>query len=399
MHNPHVRQRGALTVTGLQHPQLLALDGELKVLHIAEALLQRLADLLQLRKALGENLVLGHQRNRQRRAHASNNIFALRIDQVLAVEDVLAVGWVARKRNAGGAIVAHVSVDHRLHVDSGAPLMRNLVLVAINSGAIVIPAAKHSGNGAFQLRHRIIGEALVCPALHQVLVALHQLLEILLSEQRVFHHSALALHSVHDFLKRIMVHLALLLHAHHHVAVHLYEAAVAIPCKAAVTGGLLQGFDSDVVEAEIQNGVHHARHRIARAGAHRNQQRIATVAKLLLDFLLNDAQAVLHLLGKLLREAAAVVVVPVAHFGADGESGRNWEAHERHGGEVGTLAAEQCLLRTVAIGALSKGINHLLGSRRSLRLGVRCLRTVLLAVLAHRCIAAIGSRLAINATG
>ena len=64
MHNPHVGQRGALAVTGLQHPQLLALNGELKVLHIAEALLQRLANLLQLRKALGEDLVLGHQRNR-----------------------------------------------------------------------------------------------------------------------------------------------------------------------------------------------------------------------------------------------------------------------------------------------------------------------------------------------
>ena len=340
MHNPHVGQRGALAVTGLQHPQLLALNGELKVLHIAEALLQRLANLLQLRKALGEDLVLGHQRNRQRSAHAGNNIFALRIDQVLAVEDVLAVGWVARKRNAGGAIVAHVSVDHRLHVDSGAPLVRNLVLVAVNRGAIVIPAAKHSGNGAFQLSHRIIREALVCPALHQVLVALHQLLEVLLSEQRVFHHSALALHAVHDFLKRIMVHLTLLLHAHHHVAVHLYESAVAIPCKATVAGGLLQRFDGDVVEAEIQNGVHHARHRIARAGAHGYQQRIATVAELLLDFLLNNAQTVLHLLGKLLWEAATIVVVPVAHFRADGESGRNREAHERHGGEVGTLAAK-----------------------------------------------------------
>ena len=137
-----------------------------------------------------------------------------------------------------------------------------------------------------------------------------------------------------------MVHLALLLHAHHHVAVHLHESTVAIPCKATVAGGLLQRFDGDVVEAKIQNGVHHARHRIARARAHGDQQRIATVAELLLDFLLDNAQAVLHLLGKLLRKAASIVVVPVAHFGADGESGRNREAHERHGGEVGTLAAE-----------------------------------------------------------
>ena len=58
----------------------------------------------------------------------------------------------------------------------------------------------------------------------------------------------------------------------HDVAVHLDEAAIAVIGEARVAGILRQRLDRLVVEAEIEHGVHHARHRGARAGAHRNQQ-------------------------------------------------------------------------------------------------------------------------------
>ena len=166
MGNAHIGKRGALAVARLQHPEFLALNGELKVLHITKALLQRLANLLELTKALGENLVLGHQRHCKRRAHTGDNILALRIDQVLAIEDILAIGRVAGECNTCGAVIAHVAIDHRLNIDSGTPLMRNLVLVAVNGGAIVVPTAKDSSNRAFELRHGIIRKHLVGPALH-----------------------------------------------------------------------------------------------------------------------------------------------------------------------------------------------------------------------------------------
>ena len=41
-------ETGALAVAGLQHPELSFLDGELDVLHVAEVLLERCADLEEL---------------------------------------------------------------------------------------------------------------------------------------------------------------------------------------------------------------------------------------------------------------------------------------------------------------------------------------------------------------
>ena len=62
-----------------------------------------------------------------------------------------------------------------------------------------------------------------------------------------------------------MVHLILLLDTHHYIAVHLHKAAVAIPRKPTVAGGLLERLHGDVIESKIQDGVHHARHGITRA--------------------------------------------------------------------------------------------------------------------------------------
>ena len=57
------------------------------------------------------------------------------------------------------------------------------------------------------------------------------------------------------------------LHTHDDVAVHLNETAVAIPRETLVLGRADEGLHRLVVEAEVQNRIHHARHRITCAGA------------------------------------------------------------------------------------------------------------------------------------
>ena len=47
----------------------------------------------------------------------------------------------------------------------------------------------------------------------------------------------------------------------HDLAEHLDEPAVAVPCEPLVAGLRDEPFDRDVVQAEVQDGVHHARHR------------------------------------------------------------------------------------------------------------------------------------------
>ena len=70
---------------------------------------------------------------------------------------------------------------------------------------------------------------------------------------------------VNGGLKGIVVLALALLNAEYDVTIHLDKAAVAIPCKALVFCGLGQRDNSFVVETEVQNRIHHTRHRITGA--------------------------------------------------------------------------------------------------------------------------------------
>ena len=54
---------------------------------------------------------------------------------------------------------------------------------------------------------------------------------------------------------------------HDNVGVHLDEAAVGVVCKAGIVGLLGESDDDLVVQAKVQDGVHHAGHGSACAGA------------------------------------------------------------------------------------------------------------------------------------
>ena len=60
-----------------------------------------------------------------------HDILALGVDKPFAVELVVASGRVAGESHAGGAVVAHVAEHHSLHIDSGAPIIRNLLDPAV----------------------------------------------------------------------------------------------------------------------------------------------------------------------------------------------------------------------------------------------------------------------------
>ena len=50
------------------------------------------------------------------------------------------------------------------------------------------------------------------------------------------------------------------LYAEHHVAVHLDEAAVEVEGEAAVAGAARDAVSDGLVQAEVEDGVHHAGH-------------------------------------------------------------------------------------------------------------------------------------------
>ena len=98
-----------------------------------------------------------------------------------------------------------------------------------------------------------------------------------------------------DF-ERLVVLTLCLLHSEHDIAIHLDEAAVAIPREALVLGDGGQRKDGRVIETQVEDRIHHARHRVARTGADGHQQRHALgVAELAAHDFLHVLHAGFHL--------------------------------------------------------------------------------------------------------
>ena len=152
----HRRGGRPLAAPALENEQSALLDRELQVLHVSIVLLEPLGDVQELRVDL--RLVPLQLADRHRRAHAGDHVFALRVHQVLAVHPLLAGRDVAGEGNAHPGVLAHVSEDHRLHVDRGAQVVRDLVEVAVIEGALVIPGVEDSEDGEAELLLRVGGK-------------------------------------------------------------------------------------------------------------------------------------------------------------------------------------------------------------------------------------------------
>jgi hypothetical protein len=256
------------------------------------------------------------------------------------------------KATPGGAGVAQVAKDHGLHIDGRAPALRNVVELAVDLGAVVVPAFEHRHHGAPELFPGVGRELAADARADQRLEAGHQLLQIGRVELGVELDALLGLEHVDDHLKGIVVFLAHGLQAHHHVAVHLHEAAVGVPGETFVAGLARQADHGLVVEPQVEDGVHHAGHRSPRAGTHRQQQRVVGIAKALAHLLLDEGQAITHLgVDQAQRMGLALFREDRAGLGADGEAAGHGDAQAAHFGQVGALATQQVLHRSGTLGA------------------------------------------------
>ena len=243
---------GPFSIPGLEHVYDGVLDCELEVLHVPEVGLEDLADVLQLLVGGGHHVMEGQ--DRLWRSHAGDHVLALGIHQEFTVEHLLARRRVARECDAGTRLVAGVAVDHRLHIDRGAPFLGNVVLAAIDDRAVVHPGAEYGPDGALQLCPGIGREKAVCSLLDQGLEADDELLQVVDRQLRVVEVAilvALPLQIADHGLERLVVLVGTLLHSQDDVAVHLDEAAVAVPGKTVVGGLLCEGGDGLVVQAQV----------------------------------------------------------------------------------------------------------------------------------------------------
>ena len=101
------------------------------------------------------------------------------------------------------------------------------------------------------------------------------------------------------------------LDAEHDAAVHRDEPAVGVVGEALVAGALGQALDAVVVEAEVEDGVHHPGHGELGPRPHAHEQRVVRVAELAAHLLLEPEDVP----GDLLVEPVGPAAV---HVGAAG---------------------------------------------------------------------------------
>ena len=154
--------------------------------------------------------------------------------------------------------------------------------------------------------------------------------------------TALLLYLLYDGLKRVNVFLVYWLHAKHHVTIHLNETTVAVISKTLVACLGCQSGNHGVVKTQVEDGVHHARHRCACSRANRHKQRILCIAKLAVHQVLDVCNRFCYLILKkghyLVFAFLKIFVTGICGYC---ETRRNWHSNKVHLCKVGTFATKQ----------------------------------------------------------
>ena len=359
---------GALTHAALQHIELAVLDGELDVEHVVVVLLKDAADVAELLIGLGHQLlhgvhvlvllVLGVVVEGVGGTDTGHHILALGVDEPLAIELVVAGGGVAGEGHTGGAGVTHVAKDHSLHVDGGAPIVGDTLDLTVADGLLTVPALEDGLDATFHLGAGVVGELGAEDLFHAHLEGVGELLQIVGGELGValisLHGLVLVEHVVELLADTFAVGgLDALGFLHDDVGIHHDETTVAIIHETGVVGLLQHTGDGLAAEADIEDGVHHAGHGGAGAGAAADEQGVLAVVILHTHDFLDILDALPHLFHEAFGKLAVVGVVGGAALGGDGETGRHGKAQQAHLGEVGTLAAQEVLHVGFSFGSLS----------------------------------------------
>jgi hypothetical protein len=190
---------------------------------------------------------------------------------------------------------------------------------------------------AAQLLQRVLREGLAGVGLDDLLVQLAQIL------QRLGGQLGVALHARRLLRLFEWMFEVLAVDAEHDPSVHRDEPAVAVVREPLVRRDSGETLHALIVEAEVEDRVHHARHRELGSRPHADQQRIAGVAQLATHrlFELGDVSGDL---GIEPRRPTTLHVRP-ARIGGDRESGRDRQLqHAGHLGQIRPLAAEEILV-------------------------------------------------------
>ena len=327
---------GSLTVTALQHVQLLVLNSEFHILHVVIVVFQSLANLDEFVVCIREFLF--HLCNRHRSTNAGNNVFALCVDQEFTHQLLFTGSRVTGECYTSTRLVVQVTEYHRHYVYCGTPAVRDIVVTTIYVCTRVVPAAEYSLDSQLQLFYRIRRE--VCAQLLLVfsLELFSQSLQVSSSQVYVKLNALFFLHLVDELLE------VLLAHFHNNVREHLDETSVGVIYKtleSRIRVALDHCSYNVVIQTQVQDSVHHTRHGCTCAGTNGNQQRIVQIAELLAVDFFHLLNAVHNLRHDLIVDLAAVFIVLCTSLSCNCEALRYRKTDAGHFGQVCALASEK----------------------------------------------------------
>ena len=252
-----------LAASRLEQEQPAVLDRELDVLHLAVVLLEALERVGEFGVRVGQHLP--HPPDRLGRTDSRDDVLALGVDEELPEERALAGGRVAGEADPGPRRLPLVAEHHLHDVHRGPEIVRDVVGAAIDPRARRLPRVEHGADGAAQLLARVLGERDARLALVDRLEGRDQLAQVVRRQLDVLADVASLLERLELALEEMPVD------AVDHLAVHLDQPPVRVEREPRVSGGRREPLDRDVVQAEVQDRVHHPGHRDRRAGADRDE--------------------------------------------------------------------------------------------------------------------------------
>ena len=310
--DPHGGLGRPLARPSLEDPELTPLDGELDVLDIAVVALQLLTDLYKLIVDLRHLLLeLGDPLGLPDPGH---HILSLGVEEVVPFDPLLPGGDIPGGDHPGPGVLAHVPEDHHLDIDRRPEVMGYPRGLAVVHRPLPGPGLEDGLDGQIELLFGILREVPVGMISHDLLELLGDLLPVLGPELGVGLNIALLAELGDQDLE------SLIRDSQDDRAEHLDQPAVDIVGEALVPClcQLEQSSDGLIVEADIEDGIHHPRHGDRRPGADRDEQGIPRVAEASPGQLFQLG----HPRGDLLLQPLGVfpvVVVVATGIGGDGE--------------------------------------------------------------------------------
>ena len=376
----HHGSTGTFAVTGLQEPELALLYGELHILHVAVVILQFLLNSVQFcvelrhslfhRRILACTLLLAYTLQLSPTAAALKgdllrstdtcyNVLALGIYQVLTVEQVLTGSGVTAEAYTRSRSLAHVT-EHHCHNRYGCtPLVRYSFHLTVEDSTLVHPAAEYSADSAPQLLNRVVGEILAGLLFDSGLETCYQELQLIYVQVFVQFDVTDLLYLFNNLLERIDVGFVHRLHAQYYVTVHLYETAIRVINEVRVVGLLAHTLCYGVIQSEVQDRIHHTRHRCTCARANRYQQRVLRITELAVHqflYVLNGCQYIV--VQEFHDLLLTYLIILVADVSRNGESRRYRYTYQVHLGAVGTFTTQLLAHLGITFGlTVTKGVN------------------------------------------